>query len=400
MLIPLGTDAPVYHWPIVTVAIMVATVAASIGAWTLAPETTVAWNLVYGEGLHPIQWLSWNFLHGGIGHLIGNLIYLWIFGIVVEGKVGGLGFLAIYLGLGVVEGAIVQALMLRIEPGHSALGASGVICGLIGMGLVWAPRNEVSLALIVFWRFMPRFVTFELPVVAFAVLYFLWQIVDAGIGLAVAGRWIIGTGLLHLFGAVLGFVLATILVKTDRVDCEGWDVYSRGASGRAPVAETGRRKRSRKRKKRRGGKSAASKLDFEARSTEALGGLRAAIQDGAALEALGCYHDLQRMPEGWRPVEPDVLKLIGLLQRGGFQAESQPVMVDYLERFGDAPGAARVRLKLARMLLTEERPAKALRVLKGVSERDLPEELRGVRRKLESEAQRMRAEGVLELDDP
>ena len=113
MMIPWGTDAPIYHWPIVTGAMILANVAVFVGEVNdvVGPE----WALALGDGLHPLQWLTHNFLHIGLGHLIGNVIFLWAFGIIVEGKLGALPFLALYLAIGVAHGAAVQTLMLGIE---------------------------------------------------------------------------------------------------------------------------------------------------------------------------------------------------------------------------------------------------------------------------------------------
>jgi membrane associated rhomboid family serine protease len=391
-MIPIGTDAPIYHWPFATIGMIAANVVATFLFWGLSPEQAEGWTLAYGEGLHPLQWLTFNFLHIGIFHLVGNMIFLWTFGLIVEGKVGWLAFTAIYLTLGVAEGALVQALMLGVEPGHGALGASGVICGLIGIGLVWAPRNEISVILILFYGFMPRVFQFEWPVVAFAMLYFGWQIFNGILALAIAGQFLFVSELLHLAGAVLGFVLGTVLVRRGLVDCEGWDLYTRGTSGRSYSEKATRRREAAKPKKK-----AKPRADVEARSAETLGSLRAAIDDGAALEALSAYHDLARMPEGWRPLEPDLLKLIALLQRSGMTAESVPIMGAYVERFPEK--AARVRLKLAQVLLRDQqRPAAALKVLGPIPEAELPEDLRPVRRALERQAHKLREEGVLELE--
>lgn len=399
MLIPLGTDAPVYHWPVATSLLVIACVAASIFGWTADPERVRPFVVLYGEGLQPLAWLTAPFFQADIVQLIGNLIYLWGFGLVIEGKVGWFLFLAIFLGLAAGEGAIEQSLMLGVEPGvGGSMGCAAVLFGLIAMGLVWAPHNEIQLVLIVFWRFMLNAVEFELAIAHFALIYFLWEGVLGALWSGLSGDLHLVRGLIRVgVGGGLGFLLATIWLKLGLVDCEGWDLFSRGWSGRAHQGGTARKARTRK---RRGSRGAAAPRDVESRSVELLGGLRAAIQDGAALDALGCYQDLLRMPEGWRPLEPDLVKLIGLLQRNGFQAESRPVIEDYLARFGDGPSAAAIRLKLAQMLVREERPAKALRLLAEVPEAALPENLRAIRRKLIAHAQKLRDEGVLELEGP
>lgn len=392
-MIPIGTDAPIYHWPFATVGVIAATVGASIAAWSVGEEAAAPWMLTYGEGLHPLQWLSYNFLHADILHLAGNMIFLWTFGLIVEGKVGALAFLAMYIGLGVIEGALVQAAMLGVESQQAALGASGAICGLIGVGLVWAPRNEVSVLLIYFFGFMLRVRQFDWPVIGFAALYFAWQIFNGVFSLMMMtgmGRFVIATEGLHLIGALLGFGLGTLLLKSNLVDCEGWDLFTRGLSGRAPTKAAAKKK-----KKRRTGAGAPRSVETE--SADALANLRAAIDEGVALEALASYQYLSRLASGWRPLEPDLLRLIALLQKEGYTLESLPVMKDYVERFPDK--SARVRLKLAQILLRDQhRPAAALRVLAEVDDTSLPEDLRAVRRRMEEVARRQRDEGELEVE--
>ncbi len=62
----------------------------------------MTWGLTHGEGLHPVQWVTNNFLHGRIFHLVGNMIFLWGFGLVVEGKLGWWRFLLVYMGIGIL----------------------------------------------------------------------------------------------------------------------------------------------------------------------------------------------------------------------------------------------------------------------------------------------------------
>lgn len=389
-MLPIGTDAPLYHWPIATVVMIVANIAATLTAWNIDPETSESWMLAYGQGLHPSQWLTYNFLHADLFHLAGNLVFLWTFGLIVEGKVGPLAFSALFLGLGIVEGALVQTAMLGFEGTQSALGASGAICGLIGIGLVWAPRNEISVVLIYTFGFMPRIRQFDWPVVGFAALFLAWQIFTGFFSLLIMGamgRYIIATEGLHLIGAILGFALGTVLVKSGWVDCEGWDLFARGISGRrrtSPGPPSAQRR-------------TRTPVDVEARSAEALGNLRAALDEGAALEALASHQYLARMASGWRPLESDLLRLIGMLQKAGHTPESLPVMKEYVSRF---PGkGARVRLKLAQILLRDQhRPAAALRVLADIQEPDLPDDLRALRQRMEQEAHRLIDAGDLELE--
>src|SRR5947209_1774657 len=140
--IPYRTDAPVYHFPHVTVGLIAVNTLAYLMSRDASAETLIKYVLLYGDGLHPLQWVTSNFIHGGLMHLLGNMIFLWTFGLIVEGKVGPLPFLGIYLGIGFVECGLEQVLM-RNSLGAS-FGASSILFGLLAMALVWAPRNEVG----------------------------------------------------------------------------------------------------------------------------------------------------------------------------------------------------------------------------------------------------------------
>lgn len=86
--------------------------------------------------------LSAMFMHGGWGHLGGNLLYLWIFGDNVEHRFGGLKFLAFYL----VSGIVATFAQIATDPASVIpnLGASGAISGVLGAYLVLFPRNRVN----------------------------------------------------------------------------------------------------------------------------------------------------------------------------------------------------------------------------------------------------------------
>ncbi|MFV0446152.1 MAG: rhomboid family intramembrane serine protease, partial [Planctomycetaceae bacterium] len=146
-LIPIGTDAPVYHFPWGTIGLIALCTLVVLGSTlALLPSTeslAADYALLHGQGLHPLQWVTSNFLHAGWGHLIGNMMFLWPFGLIVEGKIGWRRFLPIYLGLGILEAALEQICLPG--PGMS-LGASSIIFGLMAMSCLWAPRNDIEMA--------------------------------------------------------------------------------------------------------------------------------------------------------------------------------------------------------------------------------------------------------------
>ncbi len=99
IIIPTGTDAPIYHRPYATASIIVINIALffvvpppakidpSVNAMVRPVHTNFdRYALTIGDGQHPVQWLTHSFLNRGWVHLGVNMIFLWVFGIVVEGK--------------------------------------------------------------------------------------------------------------------------------------------------------------------------------------------------------------------------------------------------------------------------------------------------------------------------
>ena len=154
---------PLYHRPIATVVMIVLSV---VSFFAFPCGHHEAWMLAIGAGIHPLQWVSNMFMHGNLMHLIGNMIFLWAFGIIVEGKLGWWAFTFVYLGIGVAESAGIQLATASQTPEHM-LGASGAIYGLLAICLVWAPKNEMHC--LAFFRFFPT--DFDLSILWFAAFY-------------------------------------------------------------------------------------------------------------------------------------------------------------------------------------------------------------------------------------
>ena len=213
MLIPLSSDAPLYHRPFATVAVIVLCV---VSFFAFPAGKHEEWMLEIGDGVHPLQWLSNLFMHGGYGHLIGNMVFLWAFGIIVEGKLGWWAFTLVYLAIGIAESAAIQ-LILHPETTVHMLGASGAIYGLLAMCLVWAPKNELHC--LAFFRFFPT--DFDLSILWFAAFYIGMEFLEFGLR-----SFSISSAMAHVGGAVLGFGFAVVLLKFKLVDCENWDLFA------------------------------------------------------------------------------------------------------------------------------------------------------------------------------
>ena len=137
------------------------------------------------------------FLHGGIMHLGGNLLFLWIFGDNLEEQMGKVGFVAFYLATGLAAGLlqVVSEPMGRVP----TIGASGAIAGVMGGYLLLFPKAKVDVFIffVVFFRILP------LPAWIMLALWFAIQLFG-GFGGTDAGVAYFA----HIGGFVAGVVLA------------------------------------------------------------------------------------------------------------------------------------------------------------------------------------------------
>jgi membrane associated rhomboid family serine protease len=146
--------------------------------------------------------LTTMFVHGGWLHLLGNMLFLWVFGNNVEDRFGRLRFLLFYLGVGVIA---TYAFALT-GPGSEQplVGASGAISGVLGAYLLLFPRAKV-VSLVSFFFFLPV----RLPAWLVLGLYFVLQAFYAsGAGLAGGGTV---AYLVHVVGFLLGVAVVAAL---------------------------------------------------------------------------------------------------------------------------------------------------------------------------------------------
>jgi hypothetical protein len=320
-----------------------------------------------------------NFLHAGLLHIAGNMFFLWGFGLVVEGKLGWLRFLVLYLTIGTIYGAIIQVAMLGSH--GLALGASGAIFGLLVIALIWAPKNEMSCFL---WLFRPMLV--EMPITIFASTYLIWQVFVAWLT-----NFSMSSAMLHLTGGGVGAVFGVALLKLHWVDCEGWDLFAlwKGNLG----SQSGRASH----KNQPASPPKPAPLDKE--QTQFLAtALRGRRQSGDAAGAAKLYKQQRALHPEWNLNAAELMALIQAIHQQKLWSESVLPMVDYLRQFPE--DSIRVRLKLAQILIdADRRPAKALKVLSKVQPSELPAELQAVYKKLVARAGQLKAESDFEIGD-
>ncbi len=91
------------------------------------------------------------FLHGGLMHLAGNMLFLYIYGDNVEARLGRLRYLLVYLGTGVA--ATLFFAVFQLDSHTPLVGASGAISGVLGCYFLWFPSNRIRVLVLLFYYF-------------------------------------------------------------------------------------------------------------------------------------------------------------------------------------------------------------------------------------------------------
>jgi hypothetical protein len=278
--------------------------------------------------------------------------------------------------LGALESAVSQIGMLEGE--GVALGASGAIYGLLAMAMIWAPRNSMNCFILLGFR--P--INFELPILVFVGLYVGWEVVALWLG-----DFQMSSAVLHLAGAVPGFVVAAAMLKLGLVDCENFDLFA-VMSGRE--GEDAPEKPDLKR-------AAEEPKNRDSMRATAMAHLAHHLKEGHAAEALALDKKMAGVDPGWHLSQQLRLELIKGLHKARLWSQSVGPMVEFLRRAADP--APRVRLRLAQILIQHEnRPGRALSVLEKIPAGSLPPDLEKARRQLAAQAQKMYDEGEIEVD--
>ena len=154
------------------------------------------------------------FMHGGIAHIAGNMLFLWIFGDNVEHRLGHLRYLIFYLLTGLLASLahVVTTVMFSTDPESlliPSLGASGAISGVLGGYIVLYPHRRVTVILF-------RFLT-EVPAYVAIGIWFAFQLIS-GLGMLGSGS---AQGGVAYAAHIGGFVAGLALVKLFTIGRQG-----------------------------------------------------------------------------------------------------------------------------------------------------------------------------------
>ena len=229
-MLPLRDNVPTRTFPVVTVGLIAAN--ALVWFWELSkPGVDVH---VYEDGYYPcalhgpcdiqapfsVHPLAWSvalftamFMHASWQHILGNMLFLWIFGNNVEDAMGRVRFLLWYVAAGVAAMAAQTAVTLLVGSTADAsvpnIGASGAIAGVLGAYFVLLPRARV-LTLIFFGIILIR----EIQAYWFLGIWIALQIVTGGLSLLSPNHGGGTAFFAHIGGFVFG--LATVLLVARR----------------------------------------------------------------------------------------------------------------------------------------------------------------------------------------
>ena len=147
------------------------------------------------------------FMHGGIGHILGNMLFLWIFGDNVEDRLGHLQYLLFYIIVGILASLahVATCVLLKSDLLTPSLGASGAISGVMGAYLLFYPNNSVTVLIF-------RFVT-TVPAIVAVGLWFAMQLFSSFMELGAGEGGGVAYGA-HIGGFIAGIPLAFFIDKT------------------------------------------------------------------------------------------------------------------------------------------------------------------------------------------
>lgn len=151
------------------------------------------------------------FLHGGWGHLLGNLLFFWVFGNNIEDSMGRFRFLVFYLLCGLI--AAGTHVFLDPRSPVPTVGASGAISGVLGAYLILYPRIRVRM---LFW-FLLFIRVIRVPAWAVLLWWFFWQVIAGLPQLMTLNREVSGGVAVwaHIGGFIAGVVLVKLFVNED-----------------------------------------------------------------------------------------------------------------------------------------------------------------------------------------
>ena len=217
-MFPIWDDVPTKKFPLITVVLIVLNSIVFLYQASLGEKFT---EFIYSMGLLPFEIthhidllpsgpspiyltiFSSMFMHGSIVHLLGNMLFLWIFGNNVEDYLGRKKFVIFYLFCGIA--AALTQIISNPDSQVPMVGASGAIAGVLGAYLLLYPRAKVTTVII--FGFFIRLI--KIPAVVVLSFWIIYQFLYGISSLAVKA----GEGGVAWFAHIGGFICGVIIIK-------------------------------------------------------------------------------------------------------------------------------------------------------------------------------------------
>jgi membrane associated rhomboid family serine protease len=222
-MLPLSDGLPARRFPVVNVLLIVA----NFAVW-LFYELPHLQSAVFHASFYPctvnntcsgpepweVSWITAMFLHGSWDHILGNMLFLAVFGKNVEDAFGAVRYLIFYFAGGFAA-TLTQTLMTLLlgtaaEARVPNLGASGAIAAVLGAYFVLYPNSTVRGLIVIF--------PIRLSAWFFLGAWFLYQLIEANFGVFGAGANGGGVAFFaHVGGFVFGVIVALVLTRTGQI---------------------------------------------------------------------------------------------------------------------------------------------------------------------------------------
>ena len=392
--LPFGTDRRGRRVPWVTYSL----IALNTAAYFLAgPDAAPRWGLI-PDHPHFIALLTGLFLHASLGHLVGNMVFLWVFGPHVEEALGREAFLALYLGGGIAASLLHMSIVLLRGQETSAplIGASGAISAILAPFAVRFHRANIRLFWIPASLFFREWGQLEVPALSGLGLWLLWNVAGglSFLWLSEAQKatywWLPLSSKTaywaHIGGFVFGLVAAELtgLLRDGRQDYLLQDARTAAARGlgaldlallkyRAfldhdPNNASVRAELARLLAAHPGGDTREMEEGRRAASLEMLGAVRAFLKDGGLVEAARCTGEARALGLSLALTPRERLRLAGTAEGAGDIGTAVALLRALAEETPDAAEDEMARLKLGQLLLGQE-PLESKRWLSSLLEK-------------------------------
>jgi membrane associated rhomboid family serine protease len=224
MIIPLRTDSPLRRTPYMNWALIAANFAVFFVELAYNPDQPGDSSftrplILQPSNPHLWQYFTYAFLHAGWLHIIGNMLFLYIFGNNICDRLGNLGYLAFYLAGGVFAG-IGYVVVENHIGGGGVLGASGAVAAVTGAFLILMPHSRIT---IVYFLFFVGVI--EIPALWVILFFFLTDVLGQVAPEYVGGAEAVAH-MAHISGTIFGALICFILLAVGLLPRDQFDVVA------------------------------------------------------------------------------------------------------------------------------------------------------------------------------